>query len=329
MGKFEKLVVLTVLFTATIVLAFSLNRSGEEVEASDPLSGAQRVLEKEPSGADLAKRDPDRDLVPGGSLAEREPKRPDSGPIEPKPTEVAPSPFLVAGGDSKETATPAPTPPVDPAGLQPAAADATTTLRSEPEGAGDHRILEDTRGLRPSFLDEYMTYTVSAGDTWSSLALRFYRDGRFTRNLHLANEDLAELVPGKEILVPVVDLLAKDADARAGDTPASSGPVASNTPSFAKPAAANAAPRGTKKVNEYVVQAGDTLSDISLTVYGTSKRWQDILEANRDLLKKPESLQVGMKLTIPQGESVRRSSSTKPASAPKAAPKSTKKKKVD
>ncbi len=49
----------------------------------------------------------------------------------------------------------------------------------------------------------------------------------------------------------------------------------------------------------YVVQGGDTLSKISLKVYGTTKHWQQIFEANKDILHSPNSLKIGMKLRIP------------------------------
>lgn len=49
----------------------------------------------------------------------------------------------------------------------------------------------------------------------------------------------------------------------------------------------------------YVVQAGDTLSSISRTVYGTSGRWMDIYQANRDLLPSPNALRVGQELRLP------------------------------
>lgn len=50
----------------------------------------------------------------------------------------------------------------------------------------------------------------------------------------------------------------------------------------------------------YTVQAGDTLSRISREVYGTTGRWADIFEANRDQLASPNSLRVGQRLRIPQ-----------------------------
>jgi nucleoid-associated protein YgaU len=50
----------------------------------------------------------------------------------------------------------------------------------------------------------------------------------------------------------------------------------------------------------YTAQDGDVLSIISQKVYGTSKRWQEIRDANESLLHGDEkSLRPGMKLLIP------------------------------
>jgi len=44
---------------------------------------------------------------------------------------------------------------------------------------------------------------------------------------------------------------------------------------------------------------GDTLSRISLEYYGTANRWQSIYEANRNVMRSPGSLSVGVTLVIP------------------------------
>ena len=58
-----------------------------------------------------------------------------------------------------------------------------------------------------------------------------------------------------------------------------------------------AAPVG--EYRTYVVQPGDTLGKISVRFYGTSRRYMDIYNANRDVLSSPGSLQVGQELRIP------------------------------
>lgn len=50
---------------------------------------------------------------------------------------------------------------------------------------------------------------------------------------------------------------------------------------------------------EYQVKAGDTLGEISKTVYGNASHWRSILEANRGTLKDERSLRAGQRLLIP------------------------------
>ncbi len=49
----------------------------------------------------------------------------------------------------------------------------------------------------------------------------------------------------------------------------------------------------------YVVQRGDTLGTISARFYGTSRRYMEIYNANRDRLSSPNSVTVGQTLIIP------------------------------
>ncbi len=52
--------------------------------------------------------------------------------------------------------------------------------------------------------------------------------------------------------------------------------------------------------SSYVVQPGDTLSNISRKVYGRKSRWREIYNANRDRMATPESLKPGQVLRIPR-----------------------------
>jgi nucleoid-associated protein YgaU len=52
---------------------------------------------------------------------------------------------------------------------------------------------------------------------------------------------------------------------------------------------------------EYTVQKGDTLQKISKKFYGSYKKWNKIYEANKDKMKSPDALKVGMKLCVPGG----------------------------
>ncbi|HXC02056.1 MAG TPA: LysM domain-containing protein [Opitutaceae bacterium] len=73
--------------------------------------------------------------------------------------------------------------------------------------------------------------------------------------------------------------------------PAPDAPATTSTPATSSPDATG--PR------TYKVASGDTLAKISKQFYGSSTRWQQILDANRDKLHSDKSLRVGMELKIP------------------------------
>lgn len=50
----------------------------------------------------------------------------------------------------------------------------------------------------------------------------------------------------------------------------------------------------------YQVQQGDTLSDLAQRFLGSSARYAEIFEANRNILRNPNDLQVGMRIRIPR-----------------------------
>jgi nucleoid-associated protein YgaU len=70
-------------------------------------------------------------------------------------------------------------------------------------------------------------------------------------------------------------------------------PISTPAPQASAPAPAAPAAK------TYVVAEGDTLGKISRKFYGTSSKWQDILKANKGVVKNETSLVVGSTLTIP------------------------------
>jgi len=52
-------------------------------------------------------------------------------------------------------------------------------------------------------------------------------------------------------------------------------------------------------VQSYVVVKGDSLSKIAKAHYGNADAWHKIYEANRDIIKDPDLIYPGQKLTIP------------------------------
>jgi len=74
-----------------------------------------------------------------------------------------------------------------------------------------------------------------------------------------------------------------------------SSPAAASTPGAAAPAG----PGKAQGPRTHVVVEGDTLSKISKEYYGTANRWEEILAANRSVIRNENSLSVGTNLTIP------------------------------
>lgn len=52
-------------------------------------------------------------------------------------------------------------------------------------------------------------------------------------------------------------------------------------------------------VTSYTVEPNDTLQKISLKIFGTTKKWKKIYEANSDKLKSPNRIYAGQVLKIP------------------------------
>ena len=83
--------------------------------------------------------------------------------------------------------------------------------------------------------------------------------------------------------------------------PAAADPVICPTPAApAAEAPAKPAPAPAKEMDRvYTVVQGDSLYGISTKVFGTPRHYERIYEANRDRIKDPNTLQVGINLKMP------------------------------
>ena len=61
-----------------------------------------------------------------------------------------------------------------------------------------------------------------------------------------------------------------------------------------------AAGANVRETGFYIVQKGETLQKISQNIYGTTKNWKKIYEANKNTLKNPDRIRPGQKLAIPK-----------------------------
>lgn len=120
-------------------------------------------------------------------------------------------------------------------------------------------------------------HTVLPNQPLYKIAKQYLGDGNKWREIAAAN-------PGK---------VGKDGSVRAGVTltiPGASAPPARSTH---EPAQASGKPI------RYTVKPNDSLSKISQTYLGTTKRMDEIVAANRGKIDDPDDIRVGMVLTIP------------------------------
>lgn len=187
MGNFEKLVVLTVLFLAAIILGVSLH---------DDSSGR-----------------------PDGPLDQGPPAGPERTAVaDPAPSEAA--------ANRAALSSLVETPPVGPATIQPKVEPKTqpeaTPSQPEVESLVDspkRSLLLTTAGLsKPAFGDETMTYPWREGDTITALSVRYYGDSKLRYLIRNYNEG-AEYRPGDLINLPLYDTAA-DAGSRPAYEPA-------------------------------------------------------------------------------------------------------------
>lgn len=140
-------------------------------------------------------------------------------------------------------------------------------------------------------------HVVQSGESFWSISQQKYGTGRYFQALAAHNQkavpDAGKMKLGVEISLPP----AEELERRYPTLFSATGPK--------EPAAAagNVQVRGEYMVNAgqplYRIGTGDTLSDIAQRYLGRSRRWEQILVMNRDILKDGNSLKVGAVLRLP------------------------------
>jgi len=179
--------------------------------------------------------------------------------------------------------------------VEPAPSDsAVTTVPMRPEKAD-----ADVRPVR--------THRVQEDETLWSIAKKYYGDGSLANALATYNANRigkgGVIQVGASLLIPDAEVLGGTSKAKPSTTtkvasaekPA---PKASDKSTAKKPEPAKKSTASIPKT--YTVKSGDTLQKISDKFYGTTKRWNDILELNEKVIDDEDGLQVGMVIKLPQ-----------------------------
>ncbi len=142
-------------------------------------------------------------------------------------------------------------------------------------------------------------HLVGPRESLASVARKHYGDPAFAAGLGQANPGLVgfggTLRPGDRLVLPERSspLFAARPTPAVAPTPTPP-PTPEAVPSTPPQRATADAPAGT-----VTAAAGDTLSGLAVRHLGSGQRWDELLAANPDVLKRPEQLRVGMVLRLP------------------------------
>jgi NitT/TauT family transport system substrate-binding protein len=120
---------------------------------------------------------------------------------------------------------------------------------------------------------------------------RLYKPAVAVAKTAPAKEALAAPAPSKEKPVQVAETKTKPVASEEKVKP-----VAKQVPAASEKAPASATKSAAQ---QYTVKGGDTLSKLAEQFYSSYGKWEKIYQANRDTLKNPNYIYIGMKLMIP------------------------------
>jgi nucleoid-associated protein YgaU len=128
----------------------------------------------------------------------------------------------------------------------------------------------------------YTFHDVERGESLTSICQKHYGDVSLVNELARYNgiDDPNRLSANHRLRIPAASVLVR------GDRP---GAMTPSAPAIEPPS-----------TRRYTVRKGDSLSMIAQQLLGSSKRYLEIFEHNRDVLDSPNDLRPGMVLTIPR-----------------------------
>jgi nucleoid-associated protein YgaU len=301
MGKLEKVIVLSVLALIAVILVISLS-------LDDPLKKEKAVWAGTPPGkpalGEAAKAAEAKDAgarpPTAAQLAAADKTAADVGHASPDAAAKAADSAQLASAArplDANTGNAGAAPPSALLSTNVAPAQADGAPPAIPPAIPNGSILKSVDGLQDSYSPDLRFYTWQSGDSFRSVAAKYYGDAaRFTL-LRRTNEGRDNVQAGEKILVPVFDLDGAHGAATAAAPPAAKGDAIAK-PDASKSAAAKLADASTGP-RVHVVKDGESLWKIAKLELGDGGRWNEIYEANRDVLSKPEAVHAGLKLRIP------------------------------
>lgn len=180
----------------------------------------------------------------------------------------------------------------------------------QPEGAQPVRPQPATPVQAPE-----KTYVVTEGDTLTYIAETVYGDGKLWPKIKAANPGMDEnrLLVGQKLVIPPKEGRPSTPSEARRSEPRESTPRLTATREPAP--GAGDPPRASESPRVYVIGKGDTLLRIARNVLKDEKRWREIYDLNRDVLKNPDVLPAGVKLKLPASRPSREARVEKPTTS--------------
>ena len=186
MGKFEKLVVLVVLFLVTLILVVSLNTDEPKTLAQASLGGVEEAEEV----VEVVEVEPAQPLVSWEALDVDELPEEEVGHSHPMEEEVLDTSTALLSGQVMEEA------PLEAEFLLP------EDLIGLPEGT----ILTQPVGLMETLDPNTFSIAVGEDDTYKSIALEYYGDEGYAGMIRQANDDPMTAPSGETVMLPAFDM---------------------------------------------------------------------------------------------------------------------------
>jgi nucleoid-associated protein YgaU len=131
----------------------------------------------------------------------------------------------------------------------------------------------------------YLFHEVKAGESLTSICRRYYGDESLVKALARFNEiaDPNSVRANHRLRIPAAETLGGSALVKTPPLPNSPAP-----------------PRAPERtVTSYTVQSGDSLSEIAQRHMGSARKWRELYEFNKDVIRDPDNVQAGTVLKIP------------------------------
>ena len=232
-------------------------------------------------------------------------------PSEPRKVIVVPSQPRMAVNDSQSSSQPPTLARTQLAAGQESTSAGAARSRTSLRGQSNPRSGTSASGTSPSVAAQPVIHYVRSGQTLWQIAVQYYGDGEQWKAIAQANREAVgsngSVREGVRLIVPnkasldVSHAIATGSDSSSSTVrlsdKRSTGSANQRRGSIVDRIASN----GTKTVT---VNTGDSLSSLAQQYLGSSDRWQELYETNRDQLDSPDHVVVGMQLRLPSGDSI-------------------------